>query len=306
MLKKSLIVIFILLLILIPLASAAVCDPIRTKSNLRKALYLHLTSPGPATESAISLVKVKDLLDYYLSSNQLDCNTIASRSLVSYESILAELDSQTLSLPSCSDNTEYGLCSISKPSYCYNGVLENLCSLCGCSNNQTCQVDETCSGAPVSCQLTDAYFSTTNATEGSSVTLTVEGTNCNGLVNFAVYEDDLIGDDPAVLQPASASFSGNTATTAWTAEWVDDAFSDPEYYFIAVLFGEPPIAISSEGSGLLSVSLNLDNIAPSAPGNLMATAVSSSRIDLSWSASTDNIGVAGYKVYRNNVYLANV
>lgn len=50
---------------------------------------------------------------------------------------------------------------------------------------------------------------------------------------------------------------------------------------------------------LLSQSLNgpLDIAAPSAPAGLTATAISSSRIDLSWTASSDNVGVAGYRIY---------
>ncbi|WNG49230.1 fibronectin type III domain-containing protein [Archangium minus] len=44
-----------------------------------------------------------------------------------------------------------------------------------------------------------------------------------------------------------------------------------------------------------------DTQAPSTPASLTATAVSSSQINLSWSASTDNVGVSGYDVYRNGV-----
>jgi chitodextrinase len=43
-----------------------------------------------------------------------------------------------------------------------------------------------------------------------------------------------------------------------------------------------------------------DTIPPSPPTNLTATAVSSSEINLSWTASTDNVGVNGYKIFRNN------
>src|SRR5262249_39370983 len=43
-----------------------------------------------------------------------------------------------------------------------------------------------------------------------------------------------------------------------------------------------------------------DTIAPSIPAGLTASAVSSSQINLSWNASTDNVGVAGYKVFRNS------
>lgn len=43
----------------------------------------------------------------------------------------------------------------------------------------------------------------------------------------------------------------------------------------------------------------LDTTAPSAPGSLTATPASTSAITLSWSAATDNIGVTGYRVFRN-------
>ena len=46
-----------------------------------------------------------------------------------------------------------------------------------------------------------------------------------------------------------------------------------------------------------------DTVAPSAPTGVVATAVSGSRINLSWSASTDNVGVAGYRVFRNGTAL---
>jgi glucose/arabinose dehydrogenase len=42
-----------------------------------------------------------------------------------------------------------------------------------------------------------------------------------------------------------------------------------------------------------------DTQAPSAPANLNASAISSSQVDLSWTASTDDRGVAGYRVYRD-------
>ena len=43
---------------------------------------------------------------------------------------------------------------------------------------------------------------------------------------------------------------------------------------------------------------------PTVPLGLTATAVSSSQINLSWTASTDNVGVATYKVYRGGVLIA--
>jgi chitodextrinase len=49
-----------------------------------------------------------------------------------------------------------------------------------------------------------------------------------------------------------------------------------------------------------------DIVPPTVPGNLVATPRSSSQIDLTWSAATDNVGVKGYLVYRNSVQIASV
>ncbi len=46
-----------------------------------------------------------------------------------------------------------------------------------------------------------------------------------------------------------------------------------------------------------------DTTNPSIPANLTATAVSPSRIDLSWDASADNVGVTGYKIYRDTTLI---
>jgi dienelactone hydrolase len=49
-----------------------------------------------------------------------------------------------------------------------------------------------------------------------------------------------------------------------------------------------------------------DRTAPTVPSGLTATATSSSQIDLSWKASSDSVGVKGYKVYRGSTQVATV
>lgn len=53
----------------------------------------------------------------------------------------------------------------------------------------------------------------------------------------------------------------------------------------------------------LSVTAPSDTTAPSVPTGLSATAVSSNQIDLSWNASTDNVAVTGYRIYRDNAFV---
>src|SRR5947207_2494571 len=56
----------------------------------------------------------------------------------------------------------------------------------------------------------------------------------------------------------------------------------------------------------LADSTGPDTVAPSTPAGLTASAASSSRINLSWLAATDNVGVIRYSVYRDGVQIASV
>ena len=49
-----------------------------------------------------------------------------------------------------------------------------------------------------------------------------------------------------------------------------------------------------------------DTQPPTAPANLTAQALSSSQINLLWTASFDNVGVKGYDIYRNNTKVATI
>lgn len=50
-----------------------------------------------------------------------------------------------------------------------------------------------------------------------------------------------------------------------------------------------------------TVSIIRDTQPPSAPSSLRATSVGRTSVTLAWNASTDNVGVAGYRIYRNGV-----
>lgn len=46
-----------------------------------------------------------------------------------------------------------------------------------------------------------------------------------------------------------------------------------------------------------------DTVTPSTPINIVASVTSPSQINLNWSASTDNVGVIGYNIYRNGNFV---
>ena len=59
--------------------------------------------------------------------------------------------------------------------------------------------------------------------------------------------------------------------------------------------------ITINKTGIPTVFLSSDTTPPSAPSGLKTTSVKRASVTLSWNASTDNIGVTGYNVYRNGV-----
>ncbi|WP_233184185.1 basic secretory protein-like protein [Paenibacillus sonchi] len=50
--------------------------------------------------------------------------------------------------------------------------------------------------------------------------------------------------------------------------------------------------------------VSLDKSQPTAPGDLTATSTTDTTVTLSWSASTDNLGVAGYNIYSNGIKIS--
>ena len=59
-------------------------------------------------------------------------------------------------------------------------------------------------------------------------------------------------------------------------------------------------------TAMVVVGNPFDTSAPSIPTGLKATPISSAQIDLSWKSSTDNVGVTGYKIFRDGTYLRSV
>ena len=60
-----------------------------------------------------------------------------------------------------------------------------------------------------------------------------------------------------------------------------------------------PCGSGGSTGGTAPTAPTADAQAPTVPANLTATRASGSQIDLAWGASTDNVGVAGYRIYRN-------
>jgi hypothetical protein len=109
--------------------------------------------------------------------------------------------------------------------------------------------------------LVDAYWKDSSGVEIPDGTIILEGTLvymfvqgtlacADKSVTFDLYEDDFTFDDfigsfSGTILPSGALF------IAWTTEWIDDGFGNPEYYF--------EITLDETGDSLISGNIEVDS-----------------------------------------------
>jgi chitodextrinase len=108
------------------------------------------------------------------------------------------------------------------------------------------------------------------------------------VAGYTVYRDGT-----AVGTSTTTTYADTGLTAGTTYSYAVDAFDSAGNHSAA---SSPPVSATTPG----------DTTVPTAPASLTATAVSSGRVDLSWSAGSDPDGVSGYRVYRDGVELAEV
>jgi len=121
--------------------------------------------------------------------------------------------------------------------------------------------------------------------------LFIRGTLGAGETSISVANDGLqkssSGDGDASLWIATKLASSAT-TTVSSSGWANAPPPAPR-----VLNG---VGIAVHGAALVG-----DTQSPSTPTGLVGTAISVSQINLSWSVSTDDVGVTGYRIFRNSI-----
>ena len=137
---------------------------------------------------------------------------------------------------------------------------------------------------------------------------------------------------PGTPTNLTAALSGATANLAWTASsdnigvtgyrvtrsgtllagavtgtsFSDSGLTAGIYIYTVAAFDAAGNASGASNSASVTVSApTTDATAPSVPANLTAT-LSGTTADLDWTASTDNVGVTGYRVTRNGVVITTV
>ncbi len=121
-------------------------------------------------------------------------------------------------------------------------------------------------------------------------------------VNWQAVQETIYDID---YQPAGAT--GWTRVTANESPYIIQGLSELSGYNVRIRSRCTNGNVSDFSASISFTTPGLtDNEAPTIPGNLTAINITQNSLGLSWSASTDNIGVTGYDVYMNGTLKTSV
>jgi hypothetical protein len=118
------------------------------------------------------------------------------------------------------------------------------------------------------------------------VTISINATDETGIPSVDFYLDDEIKESDGVMP--------------YEFLWDSTTIPDGTHTLTAKAYD------TGGKSALDTISINVQNgdlEPPSAPTNLATAEVSWNQVDLYWSASTDNVGILGYDVYRDGAHI---
>jgi chitodextrinase len=171
-------------------------------------------------------------------------------------------------------------------------------------------------------------YTAINLAEATAYTFTVKAKDASGNVSAASVE--VTGTTLDVTKPikpenlVATPVSKSSISLAWSASsdnvavtgykvyrgltqiatvtgttYTDSGLQEAKSYTYYVAAFDASGNVSAQSKG--ATATTKDVTAPSVPTGLNATVESSFKITLTWSVSTDNLKVAGYKIYRNGV-----
>jgi hypothetical protein len=124
-----------------------------------------------------------------------------------------------------------------------------------------------------------------SAVSGSSVTLSATSSGSVAILGVQFQVD-------------GTNIGSAIGSPPYTTTWNSTGVSDGDHTLSVIAYG------TSGNDATSSMPIEVGNSPPSTPTGLMATASSTSEVDLSWTAATDTISVAGYQVFRNGTQVA--
>jgi chitodextrinase len=134
-----------------------------------------------------------------------------------------------------------------------------------------------------------------------SITTPTNGANVSGTVNIAANATDNVGVSSVLFIIDSTNLGSPITTMPYSKSWDSKTVNNGSHVITATARDAAGNVTST--TAVVSVA-NADTTPPSAPANLSASAAAYNRVNLSWTASSDNVGVSGYYIIRNGTTIA--
>ena len=144
--------------------------------------------------------------------------------------------------------------------------------------------------ANATCGIPTAPIGLSAQISQGTTNVVVNWTGISGASGYNIY----MAKVPGVTKANYASLLGGQSRLNVTSPRTEVGLTPGNYYLVVTAYNA-----AGESGESAQVTVNIpDTQAPTAPSGVTATAVSSSRINISWNASSDNIGVNYYQVFR--------
>jgi chitodextrinase len=157
-------------------------------------------------------------------------------------------------------------------------------------NHSTLSTQASATTAAASIGLTAPGSLTATAASATQINLTwTASTGGTGVAGYTIYRNSV---QVGTVAGTVLSYSDSPLAPSTSYTYTVDAFDSTSAH--------------SPQSSPASATTLADTTPPSVPGGVSATALSSTQIKVSWSASTDNVAVTGYTVYRNGTQVGTV
>ncbi|HAN77918.1 MAG TPA: secretion protein, partial [Bacteroidales bacterium] len=125
----------------------------------------------------------------------------------------------------------------------------------------------------------------------TSLTLTWTASTDNvGVTGYEVYKGGVLY---TTVTANTANVTGLTASTAYS-------------FYVKAKDAAGNVSAASTTLNVTTTAPAADTQAPTTPTNLVASSVAQTTLTLGWTASTDNVGVTGYEVYKGGVLYTTV
>ena len=131
-----------------------------------------------------------------------------------------------------------------------------------------------------------------------SITAPASGATVSGTVSVTANASDNVRVVSVQFQLDGANVGSLLTTAPYSYSWNTTTATNASHTVRAIAKDAAGNTTTSAGVTVTVSNTPPDTTLPTIPTGLAGTAASSSQINLAWTASTDNVGVTGYKVFR--------